>query len=240
MDNKVAILSVVYREHEWSETKRCIELIMDVPVFFIERNPIGTGSLSECINRGFNQIISNNCPEYIWVISNVTFSPTLVYELTEYMDAYPDLAAIHPCFHSDHVHMQQTTNEHGSNDFMVHVPFVEFTAPMVRTSIFKNFPLDENMPYWGQDLDWGYRVKQAGHKIGVFHGEQLGHTYIRFKKDQQNKYTKARRKMRIQTDESTRKALFAKYGEAWKDLRWPKTDKEIGGFYHQVMKEKFT
>ena len=50
--NNITIVSIVYHEPEWIETKKCIEAC-GVPVVYVERSPPGVGSLAEAINRGF-------------------------------------------------------------------------------------------------------------------------------------------------------------------------------------------
>lgn len=215
--NKVCIVSIVYHEPEWQETKKCIEAL-NVPVIYAERDPKGVGSLAEAINRGFAESVALAEFKYVWFVTNCTFIPRMLKEMIEYMDLYPSCPAIHPCFDSDHQHLRQNINTEGSHEFMTYVPFIEFTAPLVRTSIFREFLLDENMPYVGHDLDWSYRIRERLTQVpAVYHGEKLGHTYIR-KKRQFNPYTRARKRARQQADQSTIRALENKYGKNWRDL----------------------
>ncbi len=209
MGNRVIVISVVYEEPDWRQTRNCLERL-NCPVFYVGRK--GVGSLARAINVGFLSYTTSTT-EYVWFVTNVTWKSGLLEKLITEMDL-GGWAAIHPCFASDHVHAQPA----GVDETRA-VPFIEFTAPMVRVDIFKRFLLDERMPYWGHDLDWGYRVSQAGHKIGVYHGQQLEHTYIRNNK-QHHPITVERARLRRTTDQSTRVALEQKYGPQWRKLVW--------------------
>jgi GT2 family glycosyltransferase len=72
------------------------------------------------------------------------------------------------------------------------------------------------MPYWGHDLDWGYRVRQAGWTLAVDHDVEVGHTYIRNSKP--HPATVRRRKLRILSDEPTRRTLAQEYGPDWRNV----------------------
>lgn len=208
MPDKCSVISVIYRELEWCETERCLlNYCKPYPVFFVDRR--GVGSLSKALNSGFKAWANGS--EYVWFVTNVLFSKTCLKNLIEQMDANHTLAAITPAFSSDHVFCRPIDGCVETRD----VPFVEFTAPIVRTSVFKDFPLDEDMPYWGHDIDWGYRVRKAGYSLGVYHGEQLGHTYIRNTQNNQ-RITARRYELRRKTNLNTRQAMIAKYGASWK------------------------
>lgn len=213
MINKVVIVSIVYKENEWQETKKCVEAC-GVPVVYVERMPEGIGSLAEAINRGFKEAKKKYESDYVFFVTNVTFSESLLRSLVSLMDL-TGVAAIHPCFNSDHKHLQPLEPSQLLN-CLAEVPFVEFTAPIVRADVFDKFPLDEKMPYVGHDMAWGYELRKAGFVLGVYHGEKLGHTYIRHK-DQNNKFTKARRKMRRHAVEATKRRLIELYGKDYQD-----------------------
>lgn len=200
------IVSIIYKEPEWIQTKRCIQRL-NLPTVYVDRN--GVGSMAKAYNRGFNKLIELYPDlKYVWFISNVRFNPYALKQLEESMSGFD---CIHPSFNSDHVYAQPAFHT-GVKE----VPFVEFTAPLVRVSTFKKFPLDELMPYWGHDLDWGYRVRQAGGKVGVHHGVVIQHEYIRFKvRSKPHPITKERLRLRKSTDGLTRKRLTELYGENW-------------------------
>lgn len=201
---KTAILSVIYQEPDWHQTVDCIaNHAPGYPVFFVDRK--GTGSLAEAFNRGFKE---NNLIVYdlVWFLTNVRFGPRTLQRLEDHMWKTP-YAAIHPAFESDHHHLRPK-----QVDEVFEVAFVEFTAPLVRSSIFANNPLDERMPYAGHDLDWGYRVRYAGHLIGVYHGVTVEHTYIRHNK-RKHPVTALRANLRAATEEPTKQLLAQIYGE---------------------------
>ncbi len=220
--NDTLIISIVYHESEWLKTKRCIEAT-GLPMHYVERNPKGVGSLSEAINRGFNQSDALN-HQYAFIVTNITFEPDLPARLA---DSIGNHAAIHPAFDSDHIHERPD-----GSGLVKPVPFIEFTAAFVDTEIFQYYPLDEKMPYWGMDLDFSYRLWQDGYTVGVDHGATIGHTYIRNAKP--DRYTVQRKAARKATNNSTREALRKKYGNEWRNIVFPKTEQQIGAFYEQV------
>lgn len=204
------IISIIYKEPEWKQTKRFIQQL-DLPTVYVDRK--GVGSMAKAYNRGFDKLIELHPNlDYVWMVSNIVPYPDTIYKLSDSMDAYPwAWDAISPCFQSDHDWIRPQFY-----DGVKAVPFIEFTAPMVRVKTFKQFPLDEQMPYWGHDLDWGYRVRQAGGKIGVHYSAPIQHEYIRHKvKRMPLPITKERRRLRKETDESTRQRLVELYGENW-------------------------
>ena len=208
---KVAIVSIIYKEPEWAETERCLDKC-NVPIFFVDRH--GVGSLAKAINSGLRQWGKGF--EYIWFVTNVTFKETCLSSLLKAIEEY-GLAGLTPCFSSDHSFCQPMAGITGVNP---NVPFIEFTAPIIRTKVLEDYPLDENMPYWGHDLDWGYRVRAAGWKIGVLYDEELGHVYIR-NSGLTHHITVRRMEKRKATNAKTRAALVGKYGGQWrKKLQW--------------------
>lgn len=200
------VVSIIYKEPEWVLTKRCIQQLK-LPTVYVDRN--GVGSMAKAYNRGFDKLIELYPDlEYVWFISNVRFNPYVLKQLEAAMEGYD---CIHPSFNSDHVYAQPAFF-----DGVKEVPFVEFTAPLVRVSTFDKVRLDEQMPYWAHDLDWGYRVRQAGGKVGVHHGVTIQHEYIRFKARRKPlPVTKERLRLRKATNDSTRARLVELYGENW-------------------------
>lgn len=210
---KIAIVAVVYKEPEWQETRKCIEAC-NVPTVYIERDPPGVGSLSKAINSGFKIAKNHYNPEYVWVVTNVTFTPAVLHRLIELMDTscWNKMAAVHPHFNSDHEHLRFKSHDQVFSD----VPFVEFTAPLVRSSIFEQFPLDEKMPYVGFDMAWGYELRKAGFSLSVSYECTVGHTYIRHKKTN-NPFTVKRKRLRQAAVQPTIKRLIELYGRDYKD-----------------------
>lgn len=201
---KTVIVSIIYEEPEWKRTDRAIRQC-GAPVVRVDRK--GVGSLAHAYNTGFKAAKQFYKFDYIWFVSNPIFQPGILIDLEEAMDT-TKFAAIHPFFNSDHKHMRSD----GTGKIRP-VPFIEFTAPIVRRTIFEKFKLDEKMPYWGHDLDWGYRVNQAGHKIAVHNGVGVRHEYIRHSaKRKQHPITKERHERRIATNAETLTRIQELYG----------------------------
>lgn len=201
----IGIISIIYQEKEWAETKKFLKRL-NLPTVYVDRN--GVGSMAKAYNRGFDAIIKDHDLEYVWMVSNVVPQYDTLEKLVASMEGYD---AISPSFQSDHAHIRpQFFNG------VKEVPFIEFTAPLVRVETFKRIPLDEQMPYWGHDLSWGYEVRKIGGKVGVHYGTQVRHEYIRHKvKRKPLAVTKERQRLRKETNESTRERLRALYGDNW-------------------------
>lgn len=171
------------------------------------REPKGVGSLAQAINTGIKHIKSDYC----WIVTNNTFSKNSAQILTGAI-IETGCAAITPCFdNSDHLFQRPD----GSQKVKVGIPYLEFTSPIVNTELLLENPLDESMPYWGHDLDWGHRMRMKGHKLGVHHGLEIKHIYIRDQLDY-NEITRQRWELRKQSDGPTRNALIKKYGVNWR------------------------
>ena len=210
---KVAVVAVIYEEPEWADTERCLDKL-NCPKFFVDRK--GVGSLAKALNSGFRQWIQGKNGElhfeYVWFVTNVLFNETCLDTLVRVMDSSL-FAGITPAFMSDNYACRPGPGRTG----LTKCPYIEFTAPIVRADVFEKFPLDEDMPYWGHDLDWGHRVRKEGHALGVFYGEELGHTYIRNTR-LTHRVTRRRLMNRRATNGETRVALIKKYGHDWKQV----------------------
>lgn len=205
-NNKLIIVSVKYEEPEWQQTKVAL-LGCGVPVIFMDRG--GVGSLAEAYNKGFAKSLEIGS-EYVWFVSNPVFDTSVMHQLVGAMKG-SKYAAIQPTYSSDHAHLCPS-GKTGLND----VPFIEFTCPMVRSDVSILHQLDRAMPYWGHDLDWSYRVKQAGYEIGVLQGAEVQHTYLRHSK--KHPVTAIRHLLRKQSNAATTKRLEQLYGENWKEV----------------------
>lgn len=227
--HNVAILSVRYEEPTWQETKLCIEAT-GLPVHYVDRKPKGFGSLAEAINRGFAEMDKSGI-EYVWIVTNIVFEPSVIEKLLSSIKVNAEcgpVAAICPAYASDHSHLCPDEPESVKD-----VPFIEFTCPLVSIEAMSELPLDNAMPYWGHDLDWSYRAQMAGYRLLINMRAQITHEYIRynFKKHQ---VTMKRYRSRRMMDRATSNALAIKYGTQWRDVIYPKTDKQIGAFYEEV------
>lgn len=202
--NKLTIVSVMYLEPEWQETKRCIEAT-GLPVVYVDRNPAGVGSLAEAINRGFRLAPKS---EFIWFVTNITFTPDVPGKLLAAIDGAPSCAGVHPAFNSDHGHIRPRPTIG-----LIDVPFIEFTAAMVRASLFDG--LDERMPYVGHDMAWSYDMRMHGHTVAVLHGTEIGHIYIRHNRIP-HPATNKRKRLRAAEVQPTIKRLIERYGPDYK------------------------
>lgn len=204
----ILIVALEYLEDDYSQTRDCIKN-SGLDVIYADRD--GVGNMAKAFNRVcHNQIIRNY--DYLWFITNIVFKPEVPHILASGMEGF---AALHPAMRtSDHRHQwpQEGIKE---------APFVEWTAPMVRTNVFLDNPLDEKLPYWYFDLDWSYRVKQQGLKVGVHHGCEVSHTYLRNAKP--HPITQIRKQLRDYWANPSQKHMEEKYGQQWPQLmQWKK------------------
>jgi hypothetical protein len=220
---KLLIIAVVYEERDYWPTMHAINATT-YPVYYVHRRPAGIGSLAEACNRGFRE----GCGELfenVWFVTNVTFPRETPDLLLDALDQ--GYAAVHPSFDSDHEHLRNVPATEA-----VWAPFIEFTAPMINSGVFGHLQLDENMPDWGHDLDFSYRLAQLGMEMAVDHRVKLGHTYIRHKKPKEG-VTLMRQLRRKETDNGTRLALRNKYSAVFaKNNRMPITE------LYKIMAEK--
>lgn len=212
----VAIIAIIYEEPEWQETRKCLDKIQCLKLY-VDRQ--GTGSLAAAYNKGYRDLMAyaaaNNIQiDYVWFVSNPTFLPGTMERLVSAMDS-TGYAAIHPAFNSDHKHLRPVPELKEAN-VKREVPYIEFTAPIVRADVFAKFPLDEQMPYWGHDLDWSYRVRKDGYILAVHSGVRIEHTYIRNSKP--HPVTQRRHQLRKQTNAATTAHLVELYGADWQTV----------------------
>jgi hypothetical protein len=210
---KTVIISIIYREPEWTQTKGCIEAT-EAPVLYVERRPDGWGSLTEAVNRGLDEALERYpLAQFFWVVTNVIFTALVLPRLEAVLTARPQLGMVHPVFESDHLFCRPV-----GGPGLREVPFVELTAPLIRREVLEKVGrFDEAMPYWGQDLDYGLRVRAAGYQIGVDPQTSVSHVYLRLlnKRVDVSKFTRRRRAARKAADAATRERLVEKYGPDW-------------------------
>lgn len=210
---KLIAIQLRYNESGWSaETYSCIESD-EIPIV-IEASREGVGSISLAFNRAmkwmYDNIATSDLPEFVWMVTNVTFKPGTAKALMSAFDK--STAAVHPKFKSDHPHIR---NPKGVQD----VPFVEWTAPMIRLSAWEQVgQLDEQMPYWGMDLDWSYRAKQKGYKLRTTDAAIVNHAYLR--NHAPERISEIRRELRRLYDTQTEQALIKKYGQNYRTKVW--------------------
>ena len=210
---KTLIIAIVYLEPSWQETKECLQKCNN-RVVLVDRD--GVGSLAGAYNYGFKEYADSY--KYVWFVSNVKFDPLIVEQLEQAMEDNPGFATIHPVMNnSDHHHMRYSKfmqRMYGESGILKEVPFVEFTAPIVRADVFRNIMLHEELKYVGHDMAWGYDVRQAGYKIGVLSTCEVDHTYLRHSPD--HPITRERMRLRRESDKQTIEFLIEKYGKDYK------------------------
>ena len=208
----ICAIVLKYEEPGWTEqTVQCCEAAGITKIVIADRD--GVGNMSKAFNRGALEVYKTGLPQFVWLLTNVTFTPDVPLAL---MAAFDDkTAAVHPCHDSDHAHLK--TCGHTPQE----VPFIEFTAPMFRTEALEKIGgADEHMPYWGMDLDWSYRAKQAGHNLKVSLA-RVQHVYLRHQKSK-HPISTFREQLRAYHHSHTEAALVQKYGPKWEQILWPR------------------
>ncbi len=216
----LAAVILKYDEPGWTErTYECAKAAGIKRIIFADRHGVGN------MSRAFNDAIFNpdgsiknvfSIYTHIWWLTNVEFTPDTAGQLLAAFDNDPDndTAAVHPCHPSDHRHLQSAIQP-------AVVPFIELTAPMFSTKALRRVgPMDDDMPYWGMDLDWSHRAKSAGYKLMVSPA-RVGHEYLRHVKNK-SAITEVRERMRVIWHSHTEAALIRKYGVDWHTKIWPK------------------
>lgn len=206
---KVSVILLNYEEPGVTEkTVKCLKAAGITNVVGVGRD--GVGSMS----KAFNQTITGGYAdaEYCWFLTDVTFDPEVPAELVKAMDADERAAIIHPAFDSDHPFMQQLG--------IVQVPFVEWTAPMIRMSALEEIGLlDDYMGYDLFDLEWCYRAKQKGWHC-LLHGDvEVDHVYLRNLED--HPVSKARAILRKYHLDKSMAHMEQNYGKNWMNDLYP-------------------
>jgi GT2 family glycosyltransferase len=193
-------LVLVYEE---SECESVYKHFPDHIIRFADRG--GVGSMAKAFNDSLKALPPY---KYIWWITNIEFDKPVIDDMLEIMESDPKIAAVHPRFKSDHPHIRFGKGE---------APFIEFTAPLIRTEALDNVGLlDEQMPYWGFDFDWSYRARSNGWKLWVGNKE-IDHAYLRHIHRAHN-VSVSRNIIRSHYDQQTIDRLVEKYGPGWKSI----------------------
>jgi hypothetical protein len=209
--SRVLIVLMEYYEPDFAQTLKCVE-DTELPYEVVSRDGVGN------MSRAYNSILCDPLwkADYLWFVSNITFAPDTPYKLAHEM-AKGEWAALHPTMQgSDHRFQWPIMGFDGVKES----PFVEWTAPMVQAELFSSYPLDEMLAYYYMDLDWCYRVRQEGYRVGVHHGTKVEHTYLRNKKD--HPISQMRKQLRNYWTPISQKHMLTKYGKDWQTKLWPK------------------
>lgn len=240
----VAIIFLKYEEEEYqSKMESCLNdftlwhekhhnQAFVYQIFDADRDGVGN------MSRAFNDAFIRNCVvnsrklqaigkvatwiydeinfDYVWFVTNIKFSPAIPGKLIQALEEDPELAAIHPAFHSDHGFLCPR-----NSDAVQEVPFVELTAPMFRVADFFQFMLCEETPYYYMDLIISHQLKQAGKKLAVHHGATIDHVYLRNTKSQ-HPISRIREQLRHYWTPRSREYMLNTFGPNWENELWKK------------------
>lgn len=212
--NPDEITAVVLRYEEPNWTDATLQSLFHSGIKNIRfANRDGVGNMS----RAFNEAIFDSFGDikiktkYVWWLTNVTFTPDVPERLTACFEG--NVAAVHPAHKSDHSHLVHA--QAGEN-----IPFIELTAPMFESKALDRVGrMDEQMPYWGMDLDWSHRAANMGYKLRAS-SAGVDHEYLRLRK-KEYPITRIREELRKLYDGSTTARLSEKYGPEWRKIVWP-------------------
>jgi hypothetical protein len=197
------------------QTMQCLIASGFDPENILQVGREGVGSMSKAFNSVFEGVYGFDVitTPYVWFITNVTFGKKTVYSLLDFMESVNgkrQCAVIHPQFDSSHSFIKNP-------QAIDTVPFVELTAPLFRVDALRDVGLmDELMPYWGMDADWGHRARLKDWWCCVDGYSTIKHTYLH--QSQPYPISKIRAALRSLYDEQTRNRLIEKYGTDWKQL----------------------
>lgn len=212
--SRIVIIALKYLEPEYEQTVKCIEET-GLPVIWADRDGVGNYS------RAFNEAFKKGAEEYdyAWMISNITFDKEVPERLGRVLDENPTIAAVHPSMAgSDHQHQWPDKNKS-----VEAVPFIEWTAPMVRVSVFEQLPLNNKLEYYYMDLSWSYEVQKIGYSVAVDYKSLICHTYLRNKKGPPNPISEIRKTLRRFWIPEGQKEMIRLYGPNWQQImNWKK------------------
>lgn len=202
----MGIVALRYEEPYYARTEACIEAT-GLPVYWADRQ--GWGNFSAAMNEAARRVQE----PFIWFITDIEFEPHVPDELLARIVSN-DLVALHPAHNSDHIH--HIPDGSGS---VKEVPFIEFTAPMVRTDVFREVGgLDEDYHYWIMDLLFSKELRERGYRMGVDHGNPIQHVYRR--DNIQYPITKKRYEIRKKRALIEEHQLARRFGPKWREILW--------------------
>lgn len=217
INKQVTPVVLEYLEPGWhDQTMQCLIASGFGPENILQVGREGVGSISKAFNSVFEGVYGFDVitTEYVWFVTNVTFDKHVPAFLAAALDEYTDVAAIHPKFMSDHPHIRLPKGRD-------YVPFVEWTAPMIRMVALHDVGLlDEKLPYWGQDVDWSHRAKIKGWELMADGFSAVQHTYLRHTQNPAP-ITQIRGALRNVYNQSTENRLIEKWGKEWRKLLCP-------------------
>ncbi len=236
---KVCIVALIYEESYWDKTVKSIES-SGLPVVYVDRQ--GVGSMSHAFNSAISELMKlkekGDTFDYIWFVTNIEFDLECIAALVGALDSDQKLVGVHPAHNSDHANHRLgqvwSKNKEGiwevtkcGDDFkgIVEVPFIEWTAPMVRMNYFVNAPLLEYYSYAFFDLLWSYYARNDN-KVAVVHSARIKHAYL-----VQNRQKEVISNIRFQLRAYRNKIELAKIKECF-GSNWAHTLTD--GFYSEM------
>lgn len=204
--NEILIIALEYLEPEFEATRACIKAT-GLPVCWANRD--GVGNMSRAFNDAFKWTGSaGSLPKYVWFVTNVIFDKDVPFKLREAMDSY-DLAAVHPAMQSsDHPFQKPNGTDHVCTS-----GFIELTAPMYLAEEFMKYYFCEQTPYWFMDLIIGHQFSKNNLLMGVHHGTQVKHKYLRDSRP--HKISMIRRQLREYFHKPSVNYMIQHYGRDW-------------------------
>lgn len=217
INEQVTPIVLEYLEPGWhDQTMQCLLNSGFKQESILQVGREGVGSMSAAFNRVFEGVYGFDLitTPYVWFVTNVTFDKHVPAFLAAALDEYPNIAAMHPKFISDHPHIRHAKGRD-------YVPFVEWTAPMIRVDALRDVGLlDEKLPYWGQDVDWSHRAKLKGWELMADGFSIVNHVYLRHTQNPAP-ITQVRGALRNIYNQGTENRLIEKYGADWRKLLCP-------------------
>jgi len=208
---KILIVALEYLEPEWEQTFADIQA-SGISYEIVSRDGVGN------MSRAFNTILMDPTwqVDYLWFVTNIRFDADVPFKLAQTLER-TGWAGIHPAMptsdhHTHHLHPIGVEKE---------TPYIEWTAPMVRADVFADNPLDEMLPYYYMDLDWSYRVREQGLKVGVDHGCQIRHIYLR-NAENEHPIQRIRKQLRAYWTPISQNHMAQKWGKGWEKKLWPR------------------
>ena len=221
-----SILPIVLRYEEKGWTEKTVQCLLAAGFHekeIVYANRDGVGNMSRAFNEALKKhhnalqdrmddLNFNPGKKFIWFLTNVEFPQEMPLSLLSAFDI--ETAIVHPAFDSEHPHLNKAFG------VVPDVPFIEWTAPMVRASIFNQIGgLDEKLPYWGMDLHFSHQCREKGYCLKVDGRYRLKHDYLRVSAPE--KISQIRKELRYLYDQPTENRLIELYGEDYLPIIWP-------------------
>ena len=212
MRSDIMIFPMRYLEKDYQQTRECLHALeTHGRIRYAERDGIGS------MTRAWNTVIESMNEDlgyvdgikYYWFPTNIIFDPSVPDRLAGSLDVSGGYA-ICPEYLSDHQHLRPD----GSSEVR-EVPFIEFTAPMIRADVFSSFRLDEEYWYYWWDLIFSRELRRHGMKMYCDHAVKVEHVYLR-NNQKKERVSQLREQVRNWRNSIEIPTLETKFGPEWK------------------------